>query len=220
MRRYDKIFGILLILSIIDFALAAPIRVQNKCQACVDVVHIPKDEIAVLGKRVASDEDNVEPRTLQPRAADSARVRPGGGEHTIVKPRVVERACASTKPRNVEPRILQPRAADSARVRGGDCTIVKLVVVERACAATEPRNVEPRSSRPRAASVSRVQCGDCTTAGHDKVAERASGAAKPRNVEPRNMGPRASRPTTADSAWVQGGDWTIPEPRVAGSVRF
>jgi hypothetical protein len=51
MRRYDIVSGILLILSIIDFALAAPVLVQEKRQACVGVVHIPKDVIPVLGKR-------------------------------------------------------------------------------------------------------------------------------------------------------------------------
>jgi len=38
-------------LSIIDFALAAPVLVQEKRQACVDVVHIPRHAITVLGKR-------------------------------------------------------------------------------------------------------------------------------------------------------------------------
>ena len=51
MRRYDIVSGILLVLSIIDFALAAPVLVQEKRQAGVDVVHIPKDVITVLGKR-------------------------------------------------------------------------------------------------------------------------------------------------------------------------
>jgi hypothetical protein len=51
MRRYDIVSGILLILSIIDFALAAPVLVQEKRQASVDVVHIPKDVITVLEKR-------------------------------------------------------------------------------------------------------------------------------------------------------------------------
>ena len=37
MRRYDIVTGILLILSIIDFALAAPVSVQEKGQARVDV---------------------------------------------------------------------------------------------------------------------------------------------------------------------------------------
>ena len=51
MRRYDIVLGILLILSIIDFALAAPVLVQEKRQARVDVVHIPRDVITVLWKR-------------------------------------------------------------------------------------------------------------------------------------------------------------------------
>jgi hypothetical protein len=57
MRRYDIVSGILLILSIIDFALAAPVLVQEKRQACVDVVHIPRAVITVLGKRGPGDED-------------------------------------------------------------------------------------------------------------------------------------------------------------------
>jgi hypothetical protein len=56
MRRYDIISGILLILSIIDFALPAPVLVQEKRQERVDVVHIPKDVITVLGRRGREDE--------------------------------------------------------------------------------------------------------------------------------------------------------------------
>ncbi len=56
MRRYDIVSGTLLILSIIDFALAAPVLMQEKRQACVDVVHIPKDVITVVGKRGEEDE--------------------------------------------------------------------------------------------------------------------------------------------------------------------
>jgi hypothetical protein len=56
MRRYDIVFGILLILSIIDFALAAPlVLVQEKRHASVDVVRITKDVITVLGKRGKED---------------------------------------------------------------------------------------------------------------------------------------------------------------------
>ena len=55
MRRYDIVTGILLILSIIDFALAAPVLVQEPHQARVDVVHIPKDAITVLRKRWEED---------------------------------------------------------------------------------------------------------------------------------------------------------------------
>jgi hypothetical protein len=51
MRRYDIVSRILLILSIIDFALAAPVPVQEKRQARVDVVHIPRNVITLLWKR-------------------------------------------------------------------------------------------------------------------------------------------------------------------------
>jgi hypothetical protein len=60
MRRYDIVSGILLILSIIDFALAAPVLAQEKRQAGVDALHIPKDVIAVLGTRVDPGSQEVE----------------------------------------------------------------------------------------------------------------------------------------------------------------
>ena len=51
MRRYDIVSGILFIFSIIDFALAAPVLVQEKRQGGVDALDIPKDVITVFGKR-------------------------------------------------------------------------------------------------------------------------------------------------------------------------
>jgi hypothetical protein len=54
-RRYNIVSGILLILPIIDYALAAHVLVQKERQAYVDVVHIPKDVIAVLEKRGSED---------------------------------------------------------------------------------------------------------------------------------------------------------------------
>jgi hypothetical protein len=51
MRRYDIVSAIFLILSINNSVLEAPVLVQEKRQACVDVVHRPKDMITVLGKR-------------------------------------------------------------------------------------------------------------------------------------------------------------------------
>jgi hypothetical protein len=44
------VFGILLILPIIDFAVAAPVPVQEKLQVGVDVAH-PEDAITMMGKR-------------------------------------------------------------------------------------------------------------------------------------------------------------------------
>ena len=53
MRRYYIVTGILqvLVLSIIDSALAAPVLVQEKRQASVDLVHKPREVITVLGNR-------------------------------------------------------------------------------------------------------------------------------------------------------------------------
>jgi hypothetical protein len=56
MRRYDIVSVILLILSIIDFALAAPVLVQEKRQARVDVVHIPRDVITVVLEKRGDEE--------------------------------------------------------------------------------------------------------------------------------------------------------------------
>ena len=51
MRRYGIVSRILFILSIIDFALAAPVLVQGKRQARIDVVHRPKIMMTALSKR-------------------------------------------------------------------------------------------------------------------------------------------------------------------------
>ena len=59
MRRYDILFGILLILSIINLALTAPVLVQEKCHACVDAMHTPKDKIAALERRGNDDLDRL-----------------------------------------------------------------------------------------------------------------------------------------------------------------
>ena len=60
MRRYYNILsGILLILPIIDFAITAPVPVQEKLQPSVDVVHIPKGVITVLGKRGGEELEHV-----------------------------------------------------------------------------------------------------------------------------------------------------------------
>jgi hypothetical protein len=56
MRRHCIASGIFLILSIIDFALAAPVLAQEKRQASVDAVHIPKDLINVLWERGEDEE--------------------------------------------------------------------------------------------------------------------------------------------------------------------
>jgi hypothetical protein len=58
MRRHDIVSRILLTLPVITFALAAPVLVQEKRQACVDVdvVHARGDVITVMEKRVLEGE--------------------------------------------------------------------------------------------------------------------------------------------------------------------
>jgi hypothetical protein len=51
MRRYNTVPLILLILPIINFALAAPLPTPEGEKVYVDVGHVPKDVITVLGKR-------------------------------------------------------------------------------------------------------------------------------------------------------------------------
>lgn len=52
MRRYYMVSGILLILSTVDFAVAAPALVREKSQTGVDVIQIPEGMTTMLGKRV------------------------------------------------------------------------------------------------------------------------------------------------------------------------
>ena len=80
MRRHYIISGILLIFSIIDFAVAAPALVPQKRQAVVHVVRIPQDAITMLRKRVDSfDELLLElfgvpgERSAKPESSSAAR---------------------------------------------------------------------------------------------------------------------------------------------------
>ena len=63
MHQYNIVSRILLILTVITFALAAPVLVQEKRQAKpeVDVVHVPEDvnTVTVVGKRTLYEDFNV-----------------------------------------------------------------------------------------------------------------------------------------------------------------
>jgi hypothetical protein len=76
MRLYYPVSGILLVLPIINFALAAPVVVQEKRQAGVDVVHILEDAVPMLGKR-GDDLDELfllyEDHFAQPEESSAAR---------------------------------------------------------------------------------------------------------------------------------------------------
>jgi hypothetical protein len=86
MRLYYIVSGILLILPIINLVVTAPVLVQEKLQARVDVVHMPKDAGTKLGKRGGEldelwvklfgyPEDHFFWRSCQPRIRRRARRR-------------------------------------------------------------------------------------------------------------------------------------------------
>ena len=111
MRRYDIVFGILLILFIIDFALAAPVLVQEKRNACVDVVQIPKDVTTILGKRVGEELEKLVAETFDTTEkpvessdahASSSSLSPGL-EHVSVNDVKAPAPNAASPPANPEP---------------------------------------------------------------------------------------------------------------------
>jgi hypothetical protein len=59
MRLYYTVFEILLILRIIDFAVAAPVLVQVKSQAGVEAVHKPEDAMTMFEKRAGKEVDDL-----------------------------------------------------------------------------------------------------------------------------------------------------------------
>jgi hypothetical protein len=59
MHLYHTVFGTLFILRIIDFAVAAPVLVQVKPQARVEVAHKPEDAMTMLEKRAGKEVDDL-----------------------------------------------------------------------------------------------------------------------------------------------------------------
>ena len=55
--RFSTVPGILLIVSIVDFALAAPVLVQEKPQAYADMADIPKYPVNVLVRQMDEIEE-------------------------------------------------------------------------------------------------------------------------------------------------------------------
>jgi hypothetical protein len=104
MRRYDIASGILLILSIIDFSLAAPVfkLAQEKRHENADVVHMPKDVISVLGKRLDGDLEKLGEEFLKTggKPVESSSSAPSGldnhGSTNVAQPPAPNSAASST----------------------------------------------------------------------------------------------------------------------------
>ena len=93
MRRYDLVSGILLILSIVDFALAAPVSAQERHQEDADVVQVPTEYVInVLGKRWQEDLEKLGEEFLKPggKPVESSSSAPSGlddhGSTNVVQP--------------------------------------------------------------------------------------------------------------------------------------
>ena len=101
MRRYNILSGILLILSIIDFALAAPVSAQEKRQEHVNAVHIPKDVTTVLEERWEEDLEKLGEEYLKKggKPVDSSSSASSGSDHgstNAMQPPVVPNPASST----------------------------------------------------------------------------------------------------------------------------
>ena len=100
MRRYNIISRILLILFIIDFAIAAPVSVQAKRQ---NVVHQPKDVINMLGERWEEDLEKLGEEYLKTgeKPVESSSSMPSGSDHgttSIVQPPAPDTASSADDP--------------------------------------------------------------------------------------------------------------------------
>jgi hypothetical protein len=110
MRRYNLVSGILLILSIIDFALAVPVSAQEKRQENADVVHMPKDVITVLGKRWEEDLEKLGEEFLKTggkSVESSSSASSGLGDHgstNVVQPPAAPNRAPSS-PANPDPSV-------------------------------------------------------------------------------------------------------------------
>jgi hypothetical protein len=126
MRRCDIVSGILLILSIIDFTLTAPVLVQEKPQACVDVVHTHKDVITVLGKRGNEELEKFAEEYFKSvrkpfessdahASSSSASPRPDHGSTNVVQAPPLNPASSTANPR---PLIEPPGPSSTAAMQG------------------------------------------------------------------------------------------------------
>ena len=125
MRRYGILTGILLILSTADFALAAPVSVEEKREAHVDVLNIPKSMTTVSGKRWVEDLEKLGEEYFKTsgKTIDSSGTHspsspaPSGPDHgsTVVQPPAPDPASSSA---NLDPSTESPCSASCSSSAG------------------------------------------------------------------------------------------------------
>ena len=144
MRRYDIVTGILLILSIIDFALAAPILVQEKLHARVGVANAHKSVRTVSGKRWDEELEKLGEEYFKTsgKSIDSssthsssnpAPLEPDNGPANVVQPPALNLALSTTNPESLTELSCSPASSSSTssmqglRARGSCLGVLKLL---------------------------------------------------------------------------------------------
>jgi hypothetical protein len=143
MRRYDIVTGILLILSIIDFTLAAPVSVRKNRHAHVDVANIPKSARNVLGQRWVEDLEKLgegylassgKPIDSSGAAHSSSSSAPVGLDHgstNEVQPPPPNQASSTTNPDSSTDLSCSPSgSSQSLRARGGCLGLIKELLTD------------------------------------------------------------------------------------------
>ena len=152
MHRYYQIFtGILFILSIVDFALAAPVLAQEKRQARTNVVRIPNDVINVLGKRWDEELEKLGMEffktsgkpTETPSAHSLSGSVPSGSDHrstNVVQPPVPVPVLSTANPDPLMDPSCSPVSSSmqGLRARGGCWSFLKLLNDESAFKGLDP----------------------------------------------------------------------------------
>ena len=113
MLQYNIVSGILLILSITNFALAVPVQVQEKRQPSADVVDVPRDGIPVFEKRGGEMLEQLTgylERLKDPHASSGSA--PAGPEHGSIND------VQASKPPNPEPSPQENSVANGPHVGG------------------------------------------------------------------------------------------------------
>ena len=116
MHRYKIVPTILLILSVINFLLAAPVGLPEACQQCVDMASVPKDVIPVSQSEKRSDQ--VENRWNKDKCSDDPLQKRGSAQGSNPAPPVgepsVDLELATDSPPSPSPLMGTSRFQDAA----------------------------------------------------------------------------------------------------------
>ncbi|KAI0270232.1 hypothetical protein BGY98DRAFT_1100823 [Russula aff. rugulosa BPL654] len=207
MRRYNVVSGILFIIFIINFALAAPVLVQEKSRACVGVVQVTEDVITALGKRGEEGLEKLAEGYLKTSvdssgahaSAESAESAPDG-RTSVVQAQQAPNSASSTA--NTDHALVGPPSPSPA--------VPQVHEVEEGSEHAGSDGLHGPPPSP-ASTVDRLELrlGLLDEGGESTIAETSV-------VE--NFGPKAS--TDSDFAWTKVVNSPSPRPASSTGSRF